>query len=188
MLNPLTQKMIDTETLVLTKGQLFWHYCIVPFLLISPIVSTIDLLKYYLTDSYSGTRSIGEMATWSYLPVIPALAFYFIQKRKLKFKVIDISIDSESFLVAINQSAQQLNWQIIKKSQNLIVARSSFNWRSWGELITVIRLKDKILFNSICDPDNRASVASWGMNRVNFKSFEYHLMSNNHQSEQSFAP
>ena len=44
--------------------------------------------------------------------------------------------------------------EIIEKKSNLIVAKSGFSWRSWGELITIIRDKDRILFNSICDPDN----------------------------------
>jgi hypothetical protein len=118
------------------------------------------------------------MATWSYLPLIPAVAFYYIQKRRLKFKVIDMAINHDAFIEAVKETAQQLEWQIVKKNQNLIVAKSGFSWRSWGELITIIRVKDKILFNSICDPDNITSIASWGMNSVNLKTFEHFVKLN----------
>ncbi|HWJ28665.1 MAG TPA: hypothetical protein VNS32_19130 [Flavisolibacter sp.] len=39
----------------------------------------------------------------------------------------------------------------------------------------LIREKDKILFNSICDPENQPSVASWGMNKLSRKSFGKYL-------------
>jgi len=172
------QKMIETQALVLTRTQLFWHYCIIGFFLIPPIMNIIDFFKYYVTHTYEGVRTFEEMATWSYLPLIPAIAFYFIQKSRLKFKVIDIAIDQYAFIEAATETAQQLEWQIVKKKHNLIVAKSGFSWRSWGELITIIRVKDKILFNSICDPDNIASVASWGMNGVNLKVFEHFVKLN----------
>lgn len=167
--------MIEIETLVLTKGQLLWHYCIIGFFLIPPIVNIIDVFKYYVTHTYEGVRTIGEMATWSYLPLIPAVALYYIQKRRLKFKVIDVAVDADTFIDAAKETALQLDWEITERKSNLIVARSGFSWRSWGELITIIRDKDRILFSSICDPDNIASVASWGMNRLNLKTFEQHV-------------
>ena len=167
--------MVQTETLVLTKGQLFWHYCIIGFFLIPPIMNIIDIFKYYVTHTYEGVRTIGEMATWSYLPLIPAVAFYYIQKRRLKFKVIAVALDAATFIDAVKETALQLDWEIIERKSNLIVARSGFSWRSWGELITIIKEKDRILFNSICDPGNIASVASWGMNRMNLKTFEQHV-------------
>jgi len=169
------QKMIETETLALTRGQLFWHYCIIGFFLIPPIMNIIDIFKYYITHTYQGVRTVGEMATWSYLPLIPAIAFYCIQKTRLRFKVIDVAADADTFMNAVKETAKELEWKIIDQKSNLIVAKSDFSWASWGELITIIRDKDKILFNSICDPDNRPSVASWGMNKVNLKTFEQYV-------------
>lgn len=166
------QKMIETGALVLTKGQLFWHYSIIGFFLIPPIINIIDIFQYYVTHTYRGVRTIGEMATWSYWTLIPAVGFYFIQKRRLKFKPINVALDSEAFFKIANATAKQLDWEIIEKKQNLIIAKSGFSWRSWGELITIIRTNDKVLFNSICDPDNITSVASWGMNKLNLETFE----------------
>ena len=171
----LIQQMKDTETLVLTKGQLFWHYCIILFLLIAPIMTTVDVFKYYVTHTYQGVRTIGEMATWSYLPLIPAIAFYIIQKKRLKFKVICVVVDTDSFMNAAKETSKELRWEIIENNSNLVIARSAFSWRSWGELITIVKDNDRILFNSICDPDNRPSIASWGMNKVNLETFEHYL-------------
>ncbi len=167
--------MKKTKTLVLTKSQLFWHYSIILFLLIPPIITTIDVFKYYVTHTYRGVRTIGEMAAWTYWPIIPAIAFYIIQKRRLKFKVIDLIVDTNTFINVSKETAKELDWKIIKQNSNWIVAKSGFSWRSWGELITIIKEKDRILFNSICDPDDRPSVVSWGMNKRNFKTFEQFL-------------
>ena len=171
----LIQQMKDTETLVLTKGQLFWHYCIILFLLIAPVMMTVDVFKYYVTHTYQGVRTIEEMATLSYLPLIPAIAFYIIQKKRLKFKIIYGAVDADSFMNAAKETSKELEWEIIEQNSNLVIARSGFSWRSWGELITIIKDKDRILFNSICDPDKRPSIASWGMNKLNLKTFEHYL-------------
>lgn len=174
MTGELIQKMKDTETLILTRGQFFWHYSIIPFLLIAPIMTVVYLFQYYVTHTYHG-RPIGEMVTWTLWPLIIAIAFYFIQKRRLKFKIIDIAVNTENFISASKQTEKELGWKIVEQKSNLIIAKSGFSWRSWGEHVTIIKEKDRILFNSICDPDNRPSVTSWGMNKKNLKTFEQYL-------------
>ncbi len=166
------EKMIDKESVALTKGQLFWHFSIIGLFLIPPIMNIINLFQYYVTHTYGGVRTVGEMAKWSYLPLIPALVFYFIQKRRLKFKEISVVVSSKAFIKAAEESAKILDWEIIEQDSNLFVAKSNYSWRSWGELITIIRDKERILFNSICDPDSITSVASWGKNKMNFETFE----------------
>ena len=64
---------------------------------------------------------------------------------------------------------------IEKVTEEAFIAKSGFSFRSWGEQITIIWEKDKILFNSICDPDRSPSIASFGMNRKNRKTFESFL-------------
>jgi hypothetical protein len=56
-----------------------------------------------------------------------------------------------------------MEWTIEKMTNDIVVAKSGFSWRSWGEQITIIWCKDKILFNSICEPDSIPSVTSLGM-------------------------
>jgi hypothetical protein len=164
------QKMNDTEILTLTRAQTFWHYSIIPFLLIAPVMTTIDVFKYYVTHTYTSTKSIDF--TFGYIWILPALIFYFIQKGRLKFRTINISVDNNTFHKTVEQTAKELEWDIEQMANQIVVAKSGFSWRSWGEQITILHNKDKILFNSICDPDNRPSVASFGMNKVNRKTFE----------------
>lgn len=172
------QKMLDNETLVLTKAQTFWHYSVVPFLLVLPVLTTIDVFKYYVTHTYTGVPSIEDIMSNGYIWILPAIAFYFIQKRRLKFKTINVSVDKDSFNKAVERTAKELEWSIIKNTKDIVVAKSGFSWRSWGEQITIIWSDDKILFNSICDPDNRPSVASFGMNKLNRKTFEESVKNN----------
>lgn len=170
--------MKDTETLVLTKGQTFWHYAIVPFLLIIPVMTTVDVFKYYVTHTYSAVRPIEDLILPGYIWFLPSIAFFIIQRRRLKFRIINISVDKDAFKDAVEQTAKELKWTIDKATADTVVAKSGFSWRSWGEQITIIWRSDKILFNSICDPDNIPSVASLGMNKVNRKTFEQFVRKN----------
>lgn len=81
------QKMLETETLVLTKGQLFWHYCIIGFL-IPPIMNIIHIFQYYVTHTYQGVRTVGEMAVWSYLFLIPATVFVAEEPFPIALKIL----------------------------------------------------------------------------------------------------
>jgi hypothetical protein len=112
------------------------------------------------------------MAKWSYLPLIPASIIYFIQRKRLEFKEIPVVVTSEVFLEAVKRTAIQGKWEIVSKKAHIVTARTDFTWQSWGELITVIRDNERVLFNSICDPDNHTSIASWGRNRENFEVFK----------------
>ena len=166
--------MKETRTLILTRAQTFWHYAIIPFLLIAPAMTTIDVFKYYVTHTYNSTKPIDF--TFGYIWILPALIFYFIQRHRLKFTVINISVDNNTFHDAVKQTAKALEWDITQMTNEFVVAKSGFSWRSWGEQITILHDNNKILFNSICDPDNRPSVASFGMNKVNRKTFEKFLV------------
>jgi len=166
-------RMKDTKILILTRVQTFWRYSVIPFLLIAPIMTTIDVFKYNVTHTYRSTQPIDF--TFGYIWILPALIFYFIQKGRLKFKTIDISVGNNNFHHAVMQTAKEPEWNITLMTNEIVVAKTGFSWRSWGEQITILYDKDKILFNSICDPDNRPSVASFGMNKLNRKIFEKFL-------------
>ena len=121
------QKMKDTETLVLTKGQTFWHYSIVPFLLIVPVMTTIDVFKFYVTHTYSAARPIEELISTGYIWVLPATAFYFIQRRRLKFKIINVSVDKDTFEKAVDETAKEMEWHFKEETNDTIIAKSGFN-------------------------------------------------------------
>ena len=168
-----------TKTLKLTKGQLFGHYAIVPFLLIAPAMTTYSLFQIYVTKNYTGVRTAQELMLTGYMWLIPALLFYLIQKKRLKFREINLSVDKEQFQKAAELTADKLGWTIQHISTDFIkaVRQGGFSSGSWGEMITIIRDADKVLINSICDPDNIVSVASYGWNKKNVRTFKATLES-----------
>jgi hypothetical protein len=42
-------------------------------------------------------------------------------------------------------------------------------------MVTIIKDKDRLLINSICDPDHMSSIASYGWNQKNIKIFQKNL-------------
>jgi len=169
--------MIKKGSVILSFWQRIWHFSVPFLLLIIPIFATIELYKYYVTHTYVGKIKV-ENFLWGYLTLIPILGLYYFQKSRLRFKEINCIIDSISFHKSIEETAIQLAWTIEKKANNYIVARSGFSWNSWGELIIIIKDSDRILFNSICDPDNMISIASWGKNKKNRLIFQENLEKN----------
>lgn len=173
------QNIRERKVLKLRKGQLFGHYAVVPFLLIIPVLATYSLFQIYVTKNYEGVRTADELISTSYPWIIVALIFYFIQKKRLKFKVIKLSVNIEQFNKAAKLTADNLGWTIQHSSADHIsaVRQGGISSGSWGELITMVRCKDKVLINSICDPDNIISVASYGWNRKNVRVFKLFLES-----------
>lgn len=166
-------EMIKEKRVKLSKAETFWHYSIVPFLLIVPLITTWSLIQYYLLDTYTGVREPNELVAGYYF-VIPAFIMLFIQRNRLKFKVLMVrGVSQEMFDEAIEMTSEALGWQIETFSKNYIRAYRPWSWSgSWGELITIIRDRDKILVNSICNPNAIfMSIASYGWNKKNVRTF-----------------
>ena len=168
--------MKETERVKLSKWQRFWHFFIVIVVCIVPALVSYDLIVNYFTGSYIHKSYPVIYFILGYSLLLLAIVLFFIQLRRLRFSRIPVSADVEKFHASVNATAKELNWEILEKTNNLIVAKSGFSWQSWGERITIVRKHDSILFNSICDPDNRPSIASWGRNKKNRKRFEVHLL------------
>ena len=58
-------------------------------------------------------------------------------------------------------------WTLHATGNNFIVAkaRPSLFMFSWGEQVTVLFDNGRVLVNSICDPDKKSSVTSFGRNK-----------------------
>jgi hypothetical protein len=163
-----------TNRLKLDKWQSFSHYAIVPFLLIVPVFTTYQLFNIYITGNYTGRRTAQELPLSGYIFLLPAVLMYFVQKRRLRYKEINLSATKEQFRAAVKLTAEKLDWTIQQQSGDFTraIRHGSFTSGSWGELIVIIWQKDKILINSICDPDNKISVASYGWNKKNIDTFK----------------
>ncbi|MGK6353483.1 hypothetical protein [Parapedobacter sp. DT-150] len=165
--------MSKTEKIKLSFSQLCWHYSIVPFLLIVPLLEAWDLLNYYMLRKYDGVRNPSELVTVSLAFVALSILFYFIQKRRLRFREFNIPCTNEAFDKALKKTSEELKWKIVAKRKGYVRAYRDWNWSaSWGELITIKREGDRILINSICNPEAIfISVISYGWNKKNIRTF-----------------
>ncbi|MEM9681457.1 MAG: hypothetical protein AAF901_14130 [Bacteroidota bacterium] len=103
--------------------------------------------------------------------LISGILLFWIQSKRLKFKVVPIqSLKTKDVHSVINSVGKKLGWSLLTQTNdgNLFQAFAEpphWLWRlSWGEMITVIFDEDRVLINSICNPDKRPSVTSGGRN------------------------
>ena len=167
MTNEQIKYSIETCKMKLGKWDKFNHYGIVGFLFIIP--ST--LIFFHLKDYFQGTtRPLREGEIWFFIiPSILGLLFYRLQKNRLKFKSIETNLTREELDPIIEKVANELEWTPYLTNKKIIIAKThpSFFSGSWGEQITILFDKNRILVNSICDPDKRSSVVSMGRNKKN---------------------
>lgn len=165
--------MKELKSVKLNKWQLLSHYWVVPFLLVVPLLTTYSLYQIYIAKSYKGLREPNELAQ-GHLWIIPAVILFYIQKKRLEFQEIKGKFNINTVETAIKETAELLNWEIYKKEDNYFIAirRGGFASGSWGEMITIVGFEEKILINSICDPDSIISIASWGWNKKNVRTFK----------------
>ncbi|WP_156121550.1 hypothetical protein [Alistipes sp. ZOR0009] len=103
--------------------------------------------------------------------ILLAFVFFFIQYKRLEFKSIQTSLPLDLIQKFIAATADELEWVSLVNSKYYKVFKTYPKWYtgSWGEQITVIIDNDKVMINSICDPDRKASVVSAGRNRKNMR-------------------
>lgn len=163
--------MNQNKRLKLTLPQKLTHYGIVIFMLLIVSFTLKSLFEIYVTKTYTGVRTAEEQIN-SCLPfLILAVIFAFIQYRRLNFKECKISFTEPQFQEAVKRTETQLEWRIEKNNRFQLIAHRRDWLGSWGELITIIKERDKVFINSICDPDRMSSIVSYGWNRKNIKTF-----------------
>jgi hypothetical protein len=169
--------MKQTKRLKLSRGQGFTHFFIVFLILFIPGMNLFNLFEIYVTNTYDGVRTSEELISSGWLWIIPAIIFYFIQKRRLRYRDVKVKYTNQEFEEAIERTAKEYEWQIEFNNKNIFRAYRPWNWTgSWGEMITIIKVKDKLLLNSICDPNTISSVASFGWNKRNIDTFLKNLI------------
>lgn len=169
--------MKQTKRLKLSRWQTLDHFFIVLFILFIPGLTLFSLFEIYVTETYDGVRTANELISTTWPWIIPAVAFYFIQKRRLRFREVKVEYSDQEFQEAIERTAKEFEWQIELNNKKIFRAYRPWNWTgSWGEMITIIRNNDQLLLNSICDPNKMSSVASFGWNKRNINTFLKNLV------------
>ncbi len=160
------------ERVMLSKWQTFWYYTPVLIWLPLPFLFIKNIFNYYVTHTYSGNMSIKALIIGAFIYVMIDLIFFLHLTRRRKFLTININVDQATFAEAVERTAEKLKWTIEEKTSEKTVAKKGMSKRSWGEHITILWYPDKILFNSICDPDSLMAVTTRGMNKKNRLVFE----------------
>jgi hypothetical protein len=109
-----------------------------------------------------------------YFVIVPALIgllFYIIQSNRLHFKEIHTTLSRQELGDVIKKIGHELEWHIAKTASKYLIAKTDppFVSGSWGEQITILFDKDRVLVNSICDPGKKSSVVSMGRNKKNMR-------------------
>lgn len=166
----------NTRRLKLTFIQALTHYGVAFFFMIIVLFTGWSFIEIYVTHTYSGLRSANELLIVTLPFLTLAIIFSIIQYRRLGFKEINIVYSEEHFQKAVLRTVNELKWSIEKNNKTFFRAVRPGNWTmSWGEMVTIIKEKDCLLINSICDPGNMSSFASFGWNGKNVKTFIRHL-------------
>jgi hypothetical protein len=158
----------EKQELQLSFWQKTTHYGIVIGILIIPITIIILSVKNRLNES---ENDFPENQLWFIIiPILISILFYLLQKRRLKFKVIDTNLNVIEIKKIITEIEEQRKWIKNKNTENYYTATTypSFFSGSWGELITIIFAENRIYFNSICNPNEKSSVVSMGRNKKHY--------------------
>ncbi len=152
----------------------FWdketHYGITVYLLIIPLTLLFFAGKDLILENKTEIKP--ELFYVTFFLTGLSVISYVVQKRRLKFKSIKTQLTRDQLINIIKETADKLKWTPHYIDEQVIVLKThpSFWSGSWGEQITIIMDSDRILINSICDPDRRSSVFSNGRNSQNIET------------------
>ncbi len=149
----------------------FWakatHFSLPVFSLFVAMLLPVLHLYHFLSGE-SAPFASGEV--WIIcIVLLLSLLFFWMQKRRLKFRVVQTRLNAATMKLVIENVAKALEWKGTFTSENVYEAKThpGFFSGSWGEQITVLLADGRVFVNSICDPDQKTSVFSNGRNREN---------------------
>jgi hypothetical protein len=106
------QGVITNGSIKLSIIQMFSHYLVVVYLVLVPGYVWIDAFRDK-TEDYDLLFG----GAWT----VAAVCFYFVQKRRLRFKIIKFPTTSATFNHAVDLTAKQLSWKITRISSDMVI-------------------------------------------------------------------
>jgi len=162
-------KMKQTRKLTLPKTQMLLHFFpVFVFLLIASICFFISLVAHEHHLSL-------DFKFLSLTAILIAIYLFYRQFNQLNFTSIQATLTEQEFRDMFEILAKKMNWLAEYSGESYVVATIEFKWSNWGTLITLIRDKDCILVNSICDLHNKPTTTSWGQNKRNVEAVKNYL-------------
>ncbi len=166
--NDLIEKSIETGELQLPFWQKVTHFEIVLWSFGVAVIMPLITLFYEIYDPARNKNSYG-IIWYSLIFVSVGVMFYFIQKKRLKLTLIKANISRRDFDRILEKIRSRYGWRVSTNASKVIVAKTPFSGKSWGEQVTIIFDGNNLYINSICDPDKQTSVVSFGRNAQNIR-------------------
>ena len=166
--------MIAQERVILDWAQWLEHFGFCLSLLFIPVLP----LLYHVRAYFDPTHVINSdtfLTRMSILLIVVSIISYLVQRRKLKFLKIQLDMREGDFEEALRRTEQSEKWIFSTKRKQIIQAIHPGGWLAAGEMLTIIKLKDGILINSISDPNRRSNSLS-KHNKRNVSIFLENLM------------
>lgn len=159
---------IETGKLKLNSSDRFTHFAVAWICFLVFAITPIFIYLRFLIIGEADYPSRGLILFIAIASIISYL-LYKLQVTKLKFKIVETNLNREELDEIINRVAKDLKWIIFSVNKRSIIAKTfpSILSGSWGEQITILFDKNKVLVNSICDPKKQSSVVSMGRNKKN---------------------
>lgn len=155
--------------LKLSFWQKFTHFGIVFYFLTIPILFLFLYLKDYIL--YGHVHIKEGVVYMGFGSLFLSGLFYYLQKRKLMFKITETQLELNVLRNIILETGKSNGWTTKTNNKSVVVFKThpGFLSGSWGEQVTVLFSRRKVMINSICDLDKKSSVVSYGGNKRNVK-------------------
>ncbi len=142
--------MKKSKRLKLTFSQALTHYGTVIFLVLFVAVKSKSIIENYINDTYADIQETLDSLAIPFLFLLLAVVLFQIQYRKLKFRTFAVSFTDEQFQEAVQRTIKDLGWRIENNNKTFLRAYIHREWTiESGEMITIIKYKDRFLINCI---------------------------------------
>lgn len=149
----------------------FWTYSTHFSIVFLFALITLVMFGTTIVAVFNGEKDVFQWPVLSVMLVtlVLGLLSYRMQKRRLKFIVVETSLSHAQLHDIIDKVGQELKWRFVSETEYAYIARTNpgFVSGSWGEQITILINNDSVFVNSICDPSKHTSLVSFGRNREN---------------------
>ena len=145
-------KKIKTQSHIhISFKEWIFHYNIVLFVLLVPMFSVISLFEFHITNTYDGVRHPNEMFLDTSIFYIPAIILFIYERGKLKLRKFNAIFNDNQFNAALKKTVQEQKWHYISNSKGVLKFFTDKDGvgEYGGDLITIIKLNNQILINSI---------------------------------------
>ncbi len=167
------ENMKTRKRLQLSLKDWLIHYNIALFILVIPMFPIISLIEYHITKTYDGVRNPDEMFSVTSIFFIPIIAIYFYQRSKLRLRVFNARFNENQFNLALRKTVKEQKWHFETKEKEFdrLFTDKDGEGEYGGDMITIIRMNNRILINSIDDISINSNFFQNKRNKQNIMTF-----------------